>query len=243
MCSIGGSVGKTTITAHMLCPRLPESKVITVDTSNVTVKHFGIAVDEYSGEEFTQLYKQLVRLDKAIIDVGGSKECKEFLEGMDWMEGHDEVDAFVVPATSDDKSQKAAFKTIELLVAQGVSKDKIKVIFNGVVKNTVVEFDYLLGALSVHQIPFDLEATIFKHTLFDILSVHKRSLGSILTDKTNYKQLFAKSDDDAQLAKLSDLMIAQKAAPKVNENLDIVFNALFPVKKAEAEPKRANAKA
>ncbi|WP_334666622.1 StbB family protein [Streptomyces cyaneofuscatus] len=243
ICSLGGSVGKTTITAHMLCPRMPDAKVITVDTSNATVKHFGIDADEYSGEEFTKLYKQLVRLDTAIIDVGGSKEGKEFLEGMDWMDGHDEIDAFVIPSTSDDKSQKATFKTIELLMAQGVAKNKIKVIFNGVVKNTVDEFDYLLGALTAHQIPFAIESTIFKHDLFDILSVQKRSLESILKDKTNYKQLVQKSDDDAQLAKLMDLMVAQKAAPKVNENLDTVFNSLFPVKKAEVEPKRASAKA
>lgn len=228
--SLAGSVGKTTITAHMLCPRMPDARVLAVDTANNTVKHFGIDAEEYSGEDFAKLYKQLVRLDDAIIDVGGSKEGKEFLAGMDWMEGHDEIDAFVIPAMPDDKDQKAAYKTIELLLAQGVGKDKIKVIFNGVEKNTIEEFDYLLGALSANEIPFSVDATIFRHDLFNSLAVQKRSLASILSDKTDYKTLYRQTpaDDEETITKLADLMVAQKAAPKVNDNLDTAFAALFP---------------
>lgn len=235
--SLAGSVGKTTITAHMLCPRMPAARVLAVDTANNTVKHFGIDAEEYSGEDFAKLYKQLVRLDDAIIDVGGSKEGKEFLAGMDWMEGHDEIDAFVIPAMPDDKDQKAAYKTIELLLAQGVAKDKIKVIFNGVEKNTVEEFDYLLGALAANEIPFAIDATIFRHDLYDILAVQKRSLSSVLDDKEDYKTLLRQvpAGDTNKITTYENLMVATKYAPKVNENLETVFSALFPktVKKAK----------
>lgn len=257
ICSLGGSVGKTTVTAHMLCPRMPKARMIAVDTANATVKHFGIDCEEYGGEDFTKLYKQLVRMDDAIIDVGGSKEGKEFLTGMEGMEGHDEIDAFIVPSMSDDKDQKAAFKTIELLLAQGVSKNKIKVVFNGVEKDTEEEFDYLLGALLANDIPYSIEATIFKHDLFNVLSVQKRSLESILNDKTDYKALYKKlaqkltaeeesgdeTGDEIELSKLSDLMVAQKSVLKVNQNLNKVFESLFPEAKVEVVAKRASAKA
>lgn len=236
ICSLAGSVGKTTITSHLIYPRLSDTKIFAVDTTNSTAAHFGLPVEAFGGDEFSKLYKQIVRNERMIIDVGGSKEGKEFLAGMDWMDGQDEIDAFIIPSMSDDKDQKAAFKTIELLLAQGVDKNKIKVIFNGVRKDTIEEFDYLLGALTANQIPFSLHTTIFRNDLFDILSVHGRSLGSILEDKTDYKQLVRTTTDDSELAKLSDLMIAQKAAPKVNQNLDTVFNALFPPKKVEKRP-------
>lgn len=232
ICSLAGSVGKTTITAHLLHPRMPESEVYAVDTTNVTAELFGIKVTSFSGDEFSKLYKQIVRNDNLIIDVGGSKEGKEFLAGMDWMDGQDEIDAFIIPSMPDDKDQKAAYKTIELLKAQNVDKSKIKVIFNGVKKNTVEEFDYLLGALTFMQIPYSLDATIFNNEIFNILSVQGRSLDSMLKDTTDYKKIVRTSDDEEEISKASDLMVAQKAAPKVNENLAVVYEALFPSKKA-----------
>ncbi|MFC0170811.1 plasmid stability protein StbB [Pseudoduganella danionis] len=251
ICSLAGSVGKTTIAAHMLCPRMPKARVSAVDTANVTVKDFGIDCDVYSGEQFSKLYKELLRQPNALIDVGGSKEGKEFLAGMDWMEGHDEIDAFIIPSLSDDKAQKGAFKTIELLLAQGVAKEKIKVIFNGVNKDTEEEFDYLLGALTVTGIPYSLEATIFQHEIFKLLSTLNISLEKILTDKTDYKARFVALPENApedELARLSNFVLAQKYAPRVSRDLNKAFDALFPNLAAPAldakpESKRASAKA
>ena len=233
ICSLAGSVGKTTITTHLLHPRMPAAKIYTVDTTNATAADFGVEAEAFSGDEFSKIYKQIVRNDDLIIDVGGSKEGKEFLAGMDWMDGQDEIDAFIIPSMPDDKDQKAAFKTIELLLAQNVDKSKIKVIFNSVRKNTVDEFDYLLGALTVTQIPYSLDATIFNNDIFNILSANGRSLDSVLKDTTDYKQICRSATDEDEIAQAADLMVAQKAAPKVNENLSTVYQALFPAKKAE----------
>lgn len=230
ICSLAGSVGKTTVTAHMLCPRMPDARIIAVDTANATVEHFGIKADVYSGEEFTKLYKQLVRMEKVIIDVGGSKEGKDFLIGMMALDGHDEIDAFIIPAMSDDKDQKAAVRTIELLLEQGVEKHKIKVIFNAVQKSVADEFDHLCGFLHAEKIPHSFDSAIFKHDIYNVLSVQKRSLESIMNDKRDYKAAVRalESDDDDEISKLTDLMVAQKSAPRVNANLDTVFKSLFP---------------
>lgn len=232
ICSLAGSVGKTTTTTHLLHPRMPEAKIYTVDTTNNTARDFGVDAEAFSGDEFSKIYKQIVRNDNLIIDVGGSKEGKEFLTGMDWMDGQDEIDTFIVPSTPNDRDQKAAYKTIELLLAQNVDPKKIKVIFNVVKKSTVEEFDYLLGALTVMKIPYSLDATIFSNDIFNILSTYGRSLDSMLKDTTDYKKIIRTSDDEDEINKASDLMVAQKAAPKVNENLTVVYEALFPTKKA-----------
>lgn len=235
ICSLAGSVGKTTITTHLLHPRMPDAKIYTVDTTNATARDFGVDAEAFSGDEFSKIYKQIVRNDDLIIDVGGSKEGKEFLAGMDWMDGQDEIDAFIIPSMPDDKDQKAAYKTIELLRAQNVDVSKIKVIFNGVKKNTLDEFDYLLGALTVTKIPYSLDATIFSNEIFNILSSHGRSLDSMLKDTTDYKKIVRTSDDEDEVSKASDLMVAQKAAPRVNENLELVYQSLFPATKKAAK--------
>lgn len=240
ICSLAGSVGKTTITAHLLHPRMPAAKLYSVDNTNATAKDYGLETEVFSGEEFGKLYKQIVRNNELIIDVGGSKEGKEFLAGMDWMDGHDEIDAFIIPSMPDDKDQKAAFKTIQLLLAQGVEKSKIKVIFNAVKKNTADEFDYLLGALVANDIPFSMDATIFENGIYNILSAYGRSMDVVLKDTTDYKSIVRNSEDDDEVTRASDMLQAQKTAPKVNENLAVVFNALFPVsQKAAKRPAKA----
>lgn len=231
--SLGGSVGKTIASANVLYPRIPNAYVVAVDTANQTVKDFGIDAEVYSADQFKNVYTDLVRRDSIIIDVGGSKEGKEFLEEMDWMQGHDEVDYFVIPSMSDDKDQKAAVKTIDLLMAQGVGKEKIKVIFNAVERNTEHEFDYLLGALAAKGIDFSLDASIFKNRAYNILSKQNRTVASMLADKTDYKARL-KDANDADLEEVTDLLYAQKTAAKLNENLDRVFNALFPKKQAKS---------
>lgn len=241
--SLGGSVGKTIVTANVLVPRIPDAFVVAVDTANQTVKDFGINAEIYTSDQFKNLYTDLVRHDSIIIDVGGSKEGKDFLEEMDWMQGHDEVDYFIIPSMPDDKDQKAAVKTIDLLIAQGVNKDKIKVVFNAVKRNTVDEFDYLLGALTAKGIAFSLEASIFENRAYNILSKHNRTVAAMLDDKTDYKARL-KASDDVDVEEVTDLLYAQKTAAKLNENLDRVFSALFPKKSAKsaAAPAPATAK-
>ena len=239
LCSLGGSVGKTTIAAHMLHPRMPGAKIFAVDTTNMTAVNFGIEADAYSGDEFAKLYKSIVRSNgDLIIDVGGSKEGKEFLTGMEWIEGHDEIDVFLIPSMPDDKAQKAAVDTINILLNQGVDKSKIKVVFNGVKKSTVDEFDYLLGALTVKGIHYTLDATIFTNAAYDILSARGRSLSSMLNDSTDYKKIVRTTDDENELLIASDLMIAKQYAAKINGNLECVFQAIFPTKKGEKRPSK-----
>jgi len=228
-----GSAGKTTITAHMLHPRLPKAKIISVDTVNYTVGHFGIDSIEYSGDDFAKMYKDIVKFDDVIIDVGGSLEARQFLEGMDWMGGSDEIDYFIVPAKPDNKDQISAWQTIDTLLTQGVQKDRIKVIFNSVHKDTEREFDHLLGLLYSNGIDFSLDATIFAHDFFDILSKHKRSMQSILADTTDYKAKLKASTSATEEEEAGELLAAQRAAPKINTLLDKVFAATFATKKAK----------
>ncbi len=80
--SLGGSVGKTMITTQCLYPNMPESKILCVDQINTTAADFGIKnCLSFSGDEFNKAYRELMMAEgDVIVDVGGSKECNEFLE-------------------------------------------------------------------------------------------------------------------------------------------------------------------
>ena len=79
--SYSGKVGKTSIAAHMLAPRMNVRKIYAIETSNETAASLGIEVEQISGDKFGYLYKQLLSLDNAIIDVGASN-IEDFLAKM-----------------------------------------------------------------------------------------------------------------------------------------------------------------
>lgn len=67
-----GTVGKTTIAAHLLAPRMPGASIIAIEDVNQTVANLGLDVDRMEGDAFRAMFKKLMLLDDAIVDVGAS---------------------------------------------------------------------------------------------------------------------------------------------------------------------------
>ena len=105
-----------------------------MDQANTTAADFGIKnCESQSGDEFNKTYRSLMATrGDVIVDVGGSKECKEFLDGMLAIDGSDVITTIIIPARPNSKDQGCALETIERLIIDGVDKNKIKVIFNDV---------------------------------------------------------------------------------------------------------------
>lgn len=230
--STAGSVGKTVLATHCLSPRMPGARLMAVDTANITAAHFGIKTEVFGGNEFNRLFAEIMDNpgEDMIIDVGGSKEGVEFIGGMRQTKGQTEITHFIVPVMPEFKDQDAAIKTIQLLLNQKVDPEKIKVVFMKFVRNVSDEFDQVLRALEFHRIPFDLKASIEVTPLFDILSAHGVSLQKMLGDKTDYKSELLKYPKGAPERDFCiDMRIAQGSADEVNDNLQLVFESLFPV--------------
>lgn len=227
------SVGKTLVAVDVLYPRMPDCEIITVDKANRSAVYFGIKSNVYTSDEFKDVYRDLVLADNAVLDVGGAKEAGDFLNEMNWGSGHDEIDYFVIVSKPDNKDQEGAVKTIDTLLAQGVGKEKIKVVFTAVVSDASKEFDLLLGALVEKEIPFTFEATIFKNRVYDILAENGRTVKSMLSDQTDYKARIKESNDKREIDDLAGMLYARNSAAKIDENLDTVFHALFPKKAAK----------
>ena len=226
-----GTVGKTTIAAHLLSPRMNNATIFAIETINETAEGLGVDVEKIRGEKFRDLFKKLIMLDDAIIDVGASN-VEAFLDGMvKFEESHLEFDYFIVPVTAGSKEQKETISIIATLADFGIPTDKIRVVFNRVEADVAEEFGPILNfAKKQKNCIANPDAAIFENELFDMLSVKKITIGDALGDETDYKAKARElgKDGDAKLkTHYSDMHVIKSLSKSVNRNLDAVFAALF----------------
>lgn len=227
-----GTVGKTTIAAHLLSPRMENAPVYAIETINETAQGLGVEVEQMRGEKFRDLFKKLVIADNAIIDVGASN-VEEFLDGMTrFEESHLEIDYFVVPVTSGSKEQKETMKMVSTLADFGIDPKKIRIVFNRVEADVHEEFAPLLNfAKKEKNCVANPEAAIYENEIFDLLAIKKLTIAAALSDETDYKVLAREENtngkDLKKVAHFTDMHSIKLGAKAVNRNLDAVFSAMF----------------
>jgi len=228
--SLGGSVGKTMITTQCLYPHMPEAHILCVDQINTTAADFGIKnCTSLAGDEFNKAYRALMGADgDVIVDVGGAKECNEFLKGMLEVDGSDEITTIIIPAKPNAKDQGCALDTIQRLIIDGVDPTKIKVIFTGTVKNTANEFGQLISGMKKHGLQPDLDLTIFNSSVYNELIEEQELITDVLADKTDYKDK-ARNQQSGDTTDYTGKLLRQRMAHNVAwPNLQMVFKTLFP---------------
>jgi hypothetical protein len=226
-----GTVGKTTVAAHLLSPRMNEAPIFAIETINETAEGFGVGVEQIKGKNFRDLFKKLTMLDDAIIDIGASN-IEAFIDGMvKFEDSHIEIDCFVIPVTNDDKVLKETIRMITVLSAMGVPAEKIKLVFNRVEAKVEEEFGPILNyAKKEKKCTANPKAGIFENELFDMVSSKKITISAALADETDYKALAREANKagDAKMAtKYIDMFAIKALAKNVNRNLDAVYAELF----------------
>lgn len=230
--SYSGKVGKTSIAAHMLAPRMNVRKIYAIETSNETAASLGIEVEQISGEKFGYLYKQLLSLDNAIIDVGASN-IEDFLAKMIKVEeSHIEFDFFVVPVGPEPSIQRECLKTIQTLADIGIPGNKIRVVFNKVKEDAEEEFSGIFAyAKKTKNCIANPDCAIDDDEAFDMLAARKMSIGAVVADKTDYRgmlrELNAKEGHEKEKAHYSDMHYLRGCCIAVDRNLQNTFDALF----------------
>lgn len=236
--NFSGNVGKTTIAAHLLSANMGDAKIFSVETVNETAGALGLDVENVRGEAYRDLYRKLVILDDAIVDVGASN-VEAFLLNMDKFEdSHFEFDLFVVPCTSSDKVQKETIKTIDLLAAIGVGKEKIWVVFNRVNSDVEGEFRVILDHLKKSKsCNFSVDSAIYENEVFDLLAQRNMTISALLADPTDFKakaREAASAGDEKAAAKFGNFHAMRALAKNVVKNLHLVFGIVTGKPKAAA---------
>jgi hypothetical protein len=229
--NFSGNVGKTTIAAQFLQPRMPAGvRVFSVESINQDASADGVDVERTRGAKFGALVDELMGLDDAIVDVGASN-VEAFLKLMQQYAGsHEEFDVFLVPTVKEKKVQADTVNTIRALAALGVNAEKIRVVFNKIDVDDSIqdEFAALFGLAAAEQSCIvDPAAVIYANEVFERMKGVGRSLGDIAQDPTDYRALVRTATTEDQRDQAVNMVALKRLAVSANANLDRAYGALF----------------
>ncbi|MGZ4953523.1 MAG: StbB family protein [Methylobacter sp.] len=227
-----GKVGKTTLSAHFLSPRMNNAPIFAVETFNETAEGLGVDVERIKGKNFIDLFQELGMIDDAIIDVGSSN-IGDLLASMTKFgkKAHAEFDFFVVPVTKDNTIMIETIKTINILSGLGIPAEKIKLLFNRVEDDVEEEFEAMLNYVEMEKkCTANKDAAIYANELFDLLSKHKKSMDAIMTDESDYKAMareIGKDGDKTLRSQYTEMYAIKALATSMSPQLDEVYTVLF----------------
>jgi MinD-like ATPase involved in chromosome partitioning or flagellar assembly len=228
-----GNVGKTTVAAHLLKPRMGDARVFSIESLNVDASKDGIDVEKLKGKQFRELTDELMLLDNAIIDVGASN-IEDFTKHMQLFSGsHVEFDYFVVPITKEKKVLTDSVNTLRALSALGIQKERIRVVFNKVETDDAVEdvFAPIFGlAQAEKSFTVKREALIYQNEVFELLKSVGKTLGDVAADNTDYRAQIKDEKDEDKQAQLVRMVQIKRLATGATAQLDAVFKVLFAAK-------------
>lgn len=229
--NFSGNVGKTTVAAHLLKPRMGDAPVFSIESINTGADADGIEVEKMKGKKFGELVDELMLLDAAIVDVGASN-VEDFLKLMQQYSGsHEEFDLFVVPVVKEQKVQADTINTIRALHAIGIDRKRIRVVFNRVDVDESVEEEFapVFGFARVEKLfVADAACVIHANEIFERLKSIGKSLGDVTADTTDYREQLRQTsrDEEEQRRFLTGMVAIRRLAVSVNENLDAVYKIL-----------------
>ncbi len=228
--NFSGNVGKTTVSGHLLKPRMGDAPIFSVESINTGADADGLDVEKIKGKKFGELVDELMTLDSAIIDVGASN-VEDFLKFMQQYAGsHEEFDYFVIPVVKEKKVQADTVNTIRALQKIGVDKKRIRMVFNKVEVDDSIEDEFAaLFGLADSEKSFIIrsEASIYLNEVFERLKAVGVSLGDITADETDYRTKLRETTDDDEKQRCVRMVALKRLAITANKNLDDVFKALF----------------
>lgn len=228
--SFSGNVGKTTIARHLLLPRMPEARVVSIESINA-----GQDRDRQDhvirGRQFAELQEFLQVVEHVVVDIGASN-VEELLALMRRYRGsHEDFDYFIVPTVPAGKQQQDTIATLAELSRLGIPADKVRLVFNMIEDGTSIErvFDPVLAfaALSpVAQVSLDCRLGI--NEIYGRINVagSGADLSALAADPSDYKSLIAAATDSTERLALAQRLATRRLACGVVPELDACFAAL-----------------
>jgi hypothetical protein len=222
--NFSGNVGKSTIAKHLLMPRL-DVNIIAIETINANEGGDVLALDQ-----FKELQDHLLDAESAIVDIGASNIEGFFQQLTNYKRSHADFDLFVVPATFKNKQQEDTISTVNALTVLGVPAKKIRVVFNMVQPNEVVDrlFAPIFAfAEAEKKCVTDPLATIYASDIFEDIKGLDVSIPQLLEySEDELRAKIRATEDQAEKQRLKDLLIAARIAESAHENLEQVFKVI-----------------
>lgn len=224
-----GNVGKTTVTHHVLAPRLEGAAVISIESINSGENDTAAL----RGSQFDEVQDRLMNVSHAVVDVGASN-VEDFITMMNRYDGsHEDYDLFVVPTVAGEKQQVDTISTLDTLRALGVPAKKIRVVFNMVdpKQDLIRSFARLFNAVERDPwITLNTSAVIYENPIFEKIKNTGKSIADIRNDPTDYLAMNAEAMEsgmpEEHRAAIRQMVALKRLAGRVTTELDMVFREL-----------------
>jgi DNA-binding transcriptional MerR regulator len=226
--NFSGNVGKSTVAAHLLQPRL-KAPVFSVESVNVDAQSDGVDVQRLRARQFNDLMAELMVLPDAVVDVGSSN-IETFLKQMQQYDGsQEEFDWFIVPVVKDAKQQADTVNTVRALRAIGVPAEKIRVLINKVDADDDLRHDFsaVMAFCEGGHATLPDRAVIYENDVFAGLKSLRMTIGDLNADNTDYRQKLREATDEAGQHAAIQMIGYKRLARTCNKNLDTAYEALF----------------
>jgi hypothetical protein len=223
--SFSGNVGKSTITRHLLKPRIPGSELISIESLNAG----GSDGPALRGRQFGELQEYLQTVEHAVVDIGASN-VEDLLGLMQLYHGSQEdFDYFVVPTVPTVKQQQDTIATLVELSRLGVPASRVKVVFNMAQVGIPVaqSFDFVLAFIAEQPIATaDPACRLNENEIYARIAKSGTDISVLAADTTNYKALIAEAKDTQAKLALAQKLATRRLASGVMPELDACFAAL-----------------
>ena len=226
--NFSGNVGKTTISRHLLLPRIRGAELIAIESINADEAHHGQSL---RGRQFGELQEYMQTVDNVVVDIGASN-VEDLMALMRRYRGsHQDFDFFIVPTVAALKQQQDTMATLAELARSGIPAARLKVVFNMVEDGVDVAqaFELLLAFLEAHPV-----AQVSTHRRLGANEIYGRvkgvgaavDLAVLAQDTTDYKSLIVQANNVAEKLALAQALATRRLACGVVPELDACFAAL-----------------
>ena len=223
--NFSGTVGKTTISRHLLLPRIPGAEYIAVESINAGSE----GALRLRGNQFAALQEYLHSIDSAVVDIGAST-VDDLMDLMAQYGGsHEDFDCFIVPTVPDPKQQQDTIATLIDLARLGVPPERLRLVFNTMELGVTVDqaFYLVMAFLAEHPLAIaNPDCSLRRNEIYARVQGLPTDLRTLAQDTTDYKRLIARESDPVQKMALGQKLATRRLASTVLGDLDRCFAAL-----------------
>lgn len=231
--NLSGNMGKTTLVKHLLAPRMPDARIVCLESTNAGSDEITTAIRLNTDDEFSSLVDILAIEDELIVDLGSS-EAKEMIRKLkEYESAIQDFDYVLVPVIPDPKAIEDTISTVMTLHALNVQPERVKIVFNRIPVHMAEKIGIIFAQLTdavEGKATVDTRLVIFQYEIYNSLKGSSTTVTDIVADLTDWKSIARDNslDDSTRIGALQNNR-NQKAAPTALRNLDDVFDSLLSI--------------
>ncbi|MEI6002892.1 hypothetical protein H3V53_39140 [Paraburkholderia bengalensis] len=226
-----GSVGKSTLAAVLLRPRLG-AELLSIENSNFGAERYGEPVRLFEAQDYLAYIEQLMMAEgtNTITDVGSSN-FTEFVHQMLIVGGLSLFDYVIVPCEKQDRTQLETITTIQTLLNAGLDPSRLRVILNKVSIPTPrrpIDVDFAALFAEAEKDPrIQINPNCYVPTLplFAHMAANGLTWQNILADKTDYRALVRESKGQGNTMERIEYVTKQLAQGMAAQTIAILDRA------------------